>query len=118
MRPTVFFQLWLRLQNRAELLNPDSLTQLGTNFEGWALLRIITRAGAKSWPKLFQNMRASRETELSETHPIHVVCAWIGDSAAIAAKYYLQVRDSDFDRAAARYRILSDRIARNKKSPK
>ena len=34
MRPALFFQLRLRLrpQNKAELLHPDSLTQLGTNF--------------------------------------------------------------------------------------
>jgi len=38
MRMAVFFQLRLRLslQNTAELLNPDSLTQLGTNFGGWS----------------------------------------------------------------------------------
>jgi len=64
------------------------------------LLRIVKQAGAKPWPKPFQNMRASRETELSEHFPIHVVCAWIGNSTAIAAKHYLQVRDSDFERAA------------------
>ena len=63
-------------------------------------LRIVKRAGLKPWPKPFQNMRASRETELSEQYPIHVVCVWIGNSAAIAAKHYLQVRESDYDRAA------------------
>ena len=45
-------------------------------------------------------MRASRETELVVDYPIHVVCAWIGNSPAVAAKHYLQVRDEDFDRAA------------------
>jgi len=42
MRLTVFFQLRLRLslQNTAELLHPDSLTQSGTNIEG--LSRSIT----------------------------------------------------------------------------
>jgi integrase len=64
------------------------------------LLRIIKRAGEKPWPKLFQNLRASRETELAEQHPMHVVCAWIGNTERIAAKHYLQVRDSDFERAA------------------
>jgi len=38
MRPAVFFQLRLRLslQNTAELLNPDSLTQTGTKTGGWS----------------------------------------------------------------------------------
>ena len=62
--------------------------------------KIIKRAGVKVWPKLFHNLRASRETELAATYPIHVVCEWIGNSAAIAAKHYLTVREEDFERAA------------------
>src|SRR6516165_5471070 len=53
------------------------------------LQRIIRRAGLESWPKLFHNLRATRETELAEAYPIHVVCAWIGHAAAIAQKHYL-----------------------------
>jgi integrase len=64
------------------------------------LLRIIRRAGVDPWPKLFQNLRASRETELAAEYPLHVVCAWIGNSAPIAAKHYLQITDADFERAA------------------
>jgi len=64
------------------------------------LERIIRKAGLKPWPKLFQNLRSTRETELAEDHPIHVVCAWIGNSQAVAAKHYLQVRDEDFERGA------------------
>ena len=60
------------------------------------LLDIIWTAGLKEWPKLFQNMRSSRETELAESFPMHVVCAWIGNSEPIAAKHYLQVTDDHF----------------------
>ncbi len=73
----------------------DSDTNLRTTFT-----KIIRRAGVKVWPKLFHNLRASRETELAATHPIHVVCEWIGNSAAVAAKHYLTVREEDFQRAA------------------
>jgi len=38
-------------------------------------------------PKLFQNLRSTRETELMETYPAHVVCAWIGNSEAVARKH-------------------------------
>ena len=62
--------------------------------------RIIKRAGLKPWPKLFHNLRASRQTELAAEYPIHVVCAWIGNSAMIAARHYLQVTDDDFKQAA------------------
>ncbi|HZZ77637.1 MAG TPA: site-specific integrase [Gemmataceae bacterium] len=64
------------------------------------LERIIRRAGLKPWPKLFHNLRASRQTELAAEYPIHVVCAWIGNTAAIAAKHYLTVRETDFQRAS------------------
>ena len=40
------------------------------------LQRIIAKAGLKGWPKLFHNLRATRETELAGQHPVHVVCDW------------------------------------------
>jgi len=63
------------------------------------LERIIRRAGLKPWPKLFQNLRATRETELAESYPIQVVCEWIGNTAAVAAKHYLQVTDEHYEKA-------------------
>jgi integrase len=65
------------------------------------LCRIIKRAGLEVWPKLFQNLRSTRETELAETFPIHVVCSWIGNSEAVAAKHYLQTTDAHFELAAS-----------------
>lgn len=63
------------------------------------LQRIMKRAGVKPWPKLFQNLRSTRETELARDYPMHVVCDWIGNSQAIAAKHYLQVTEDDFQKA-------------------
>jgi len=63
------------------------------------LERILAIAGIEPWPKLFHNLRASRETELAREFPLHIVCSWIGNSPVIAARHYLQVTDSDFDRA-------------------
>jgi len=65
------------------------------------LLRILKRAGVEPWPKLFQNLRASRQTELTATWPTHVVCAWLGNSPATANKHYLQVTEADFQQAAS-----------------
>ena len=62
--------------------------------------RIIHKAGLKPWPKLFQNLRSTRETELAERWPEHVVCAWIGHSRVVARKHYLQVTDEHFEQAA------------------
>ena len=63
------------------------------------LNRIIARAGLEPWPRLFHNLRSSRQTELAETFPIHVVCAWLGNSRAIATDHYLQITDDHFARA-------------------
>ena len=52
------------------------------------------------WPKLFHNLRATRQTELEENFPTHVVCKWLGNSAAVARKHYLQVTDEHFPKAA------------------
>ncbi len=57
---------------------------------------IIWRSGVKPWPKVFQNLRSTRETELCNRFPVHVVCAWLGHSALIARKHYLQTTDQHF----------------------
>ena len=64
-------------------------------------LKVIERAGMKPWPKLFHNLRSSRETELMAEHPPHDVCTWIGNSLAIAQKHYLQVTQASIARAVA-----------------
>ncbi len=63
--------------------------------------RIVKRSGVPPWPKLFQNLRSTRQTELAATHPAHVVCAWLGNSRDVAAEHYLQVTDADYTRAGA-----------------
>jgi integrase len=64
-----------------------------------ALQKIIRRAGLNPWPKPWQNLRATRETELAETFPIHVVCQWIGNTEAVAKKHYLQTTDEHYLKA-------------------
>jgi hypothetical protein len=80
------------------------------------LEQIIRKAGLEPWPKLWQNLRSTRETELAETTPLHVVCAWIGNSRAVAAKHYLQIRDEDFDRAADVPHVAGPRMGGGAKS--
>lgn len=63
------------------------------------LERIIKRAGLEPWPRLFHNLRASRQTELAATFPGHVVCSWLGNSERVASEHYLSLLDSDFARA-------------------
>lgn len=62
-------------------------------------LKLIRRAGQTPWPKLFQNLRASCETDLMQHHPIHVVTAWMGNTPRIALTHYLQTLERDFEKA-------------------
>lgn len=79
----------------------DQSTNLRAHF-----LRILRRAGLKPWPKLFQNMRSSRETELLNHFPPKAVCTWIGNSEAVAMEFYAQVTDDHFQAAIAGQSIL------------
>ena len=54
---------------------------------------IIERAHLEPWPKAFQNLRASRATDLVLHHPMHVVSEWTGHSIETMKKFYLQVTD-------------------------
>jgi hypothetical protein len=52
------------------------------------LERIIAKTGPKPWPKLFQNLRASRATELAIEHPAHIAAAWLGHLTLVANEHY------------------------------
>ena len=62
---------------------------------------IIRRAGLEQWPRLWHNLRASRQTELADQFPSHVVCAWIGNSESVAREHYLQVTPEHIAKAIA-----------------
>ncbi len=64
--------------------------------------KIVKRAGLTAWPRLFHNLRSSRQTELAEQFPSHVVCDWLGNSEDIARKHYYQTTDAHFAEAASR----------------
>jgi integrase len=73
---------------------------------GWAnanlrttFQKIVGRAGLEPWPRLFHNLRASRETELVEQFPIQVVAAWLGNTPTIAMRHYLMTTDEHFAKA-------------------
>ena len=63
--------------------------------------KLVKRAGLESWPRLFHNLRSSRETELLESFPVHVVALWMGHDAKVSLKHYAQTTEDHFDRAAS-----------------
>ncbi|MCX7422515.1 MAG: tyrosine-type recombinase/integrase [Planctomycetia bacterium] len=84
------------LQREAAQLGDWRAVNLRTRFQ-----KIVKKAGQAPWPRLWHNLRASRQTELTESFPAHVVSAWLGNSERIAAAHYLQVLDSHFQKAAS-----------------
>lgn len=72
------------------------IANLGTRFK-----KIIKRAGHKPWPRVFNNLRSSRETELSAEYPMQMVTEWIGNTPETANDHYLQHIDAFFQKATA-----------------
>ena len=63
--------------------------------------KIAHRAGIEEFPRPFDNMRASRSTEIYNEFGAFLESKWIGHSHKIAMKCYLQVREVDFERAVS-----------------
>ncbi len=57
------------------------------------LINAINTSGLKPWPRLFQNLRASCQTDLLVKIPLPIACKMIGNSATIASKHYVVPAD-------------------------
>ena len=78
---------------------------------GTTVKKIIRRAGVEVWPKPFQNIRSSRQTELEQHLATYDVCQWLGNTPAIVNKHYLTVTDEHFRIAAAGWGLTGDATA-------
>ena len=48
------------------------------------------KAGVERWPKIFQNLRSTRQTTLEQFYPRGTVCAWMGNTEDVAEAHYVQ----------------------------
>jgi len=71
------------------------MQNLGTQFA-----RIAKKAGLEKISRPFDNMRASRATEVYAEFGAKNEEAWIGHSKKIAMQHYLMVRKGDYAKAA------------------
>lgn len=106
----IFAELRPHLEAAFDQAEPGTKSVIGRSLDSSSNLRttmtkIIKRAGLTPWPKLFQNLRATRATELADQFPSHVATAWLGHSERIADKHYRQVTDDHFERASAAYML-------------
>jgi len=97
---------WEEAKEGEQFIFPRTITGAVNLRKG--LNSIIKKAGLSPWPKLFQNLRASRETELCQNHPLHVVAAWIGNSPTVAIGHYLQTIDPDWEKATTISNVKSE----------
>lgn len=77
------------------------------------LEKIIRRAGLEPWAKLFQNLRATRATELAVEFPGHVAAEWTGHSQKIAEKHYWRVTEADHLKAIGKSAVEHGRTEQN-----
>jgi integrase len=91
-------EAWLRKAPKHRPFVLKSTISPKTNLRT-GLIKILKRAGIKPWPKLFQNLRSTRATELRDRFPTHVVAAWLGHTVKVADAHYNQVTDEHFRRA-------------------
>ncbi len=72
----------------------DASANLRTQFE-----RIIAKSKHEPWERLFQNLRASRQTALENEFKPATVCNWLGNSEQISRTHYSMTTEAEFDRA-------------------
>lgn len=115
----IFAELRPHLNAVWDQLGPDGSEYVITRYRhqevnvGTQLKRIIKRAGLEPWPRLWQNLRSTRETELAKIYPIQDVVAWMGNTKLVAMKHYLQQTQESFDRAVQSGAHSGADIARN-----
>jgi hypothetical protein len=101
-------EAWDRAPEGAKYVFAEEYRRRAHGKHGWAgcnlrstLEKIIKRAKVSQWTRLWHSMRASCETDLAREYPLAVVAKWLGNTAAVAMRHYVDVTDADFERAAA-----------------
>lgn len=61
----------------------SAAVNLRTHFE-----RVVRRAGVKPWPRLWQQLRASRTTELADRFGVETAATWSGHTVAVLLAHY------------------------------
>ena len=92
------------------------ITRRRASAKRWGMLlgRILKKAGIERWPKIFHNLRASRQTELTTRFSIGTVCRWLGNSIEVADAHYLTALDAEFEAAAKALQIPVQQIENNR----
>lgn len=92
--------------NEAYFDSPDGAKRIITHFNSAASITALMRkhivrtlGESRMWPKVMQQLRSTRRTELEELFPNHVVNDWLGHDGKTAEQHYLQVTPEHWERA-------------------
>ena len=72
----------------------------------------MARLCIKKWPKIFQNLRSTRQTILEQFYPRGTVCEWMGNTEDVAEAHYIQ-EQKEFRKTAALRATTETKIADN-----
>ena len=64
------------------------------------LHKICEKAGLAKWADAFQVLRRNCETDWAQKYPQYAVSDWIGHDIRVSGKYYLQILEELYERAA------------------
>jgi hypothetical protein len=96
-----------RTMRNAKVVPKYLICDRGPQFDGHGFrcwhqgAQFLGSTSGQSWERLFHNLRASRQTELANEFPLHVVTDWIGNSPEIADRHDLKTTDDHFKKAAS-----------------
>src|SRR5262249_9698050 len=93
-------EAWEQAETGAEFVLPGARFRSAETNLRKGVSAACARAGVEPWVKPFQNLRASRVTELAEGSPAHVVDAWCGHTEAVSRAHYRMTTEDHFARAA------------------
>lgn len=77
----------------------------------------LMQMGEDRWPRIFHSMRSTRQTELVERFPSHVVAGWLGNSVETANKHYLQTTEGHFAEALKAAQIPAQTATATQRQP-
>ena len=98
---TLFAELENELRNQPH--NSDRvLIECAADYYYYGILNAVRLAGLERWPRLLQNLRASRAIEINREFGWIPETEWLGHTKSVAQKHYLRATAEDFDKAVAK----------------
>ena len=111
---------WDDAPDGAEYIFPEEWRRQAQRVTGWCgnqlrtkLAKVIRRAGLEPWSRPWHSLRASCETDLARQFPLATAAKWLGNTQAVAMRHYVDVTDTDFEKAIVGDAATEQKAAHN-----